>query len=71
MFNELQEIMMSRSRQTNNRYSEAFKMQVISDLESGKFGSVTEARRHYGIAGTTTVNGWLRAPPLVNAPRGS
>lgn len=50
---------MTTSGRANNRYSEAFKMQVISDLESGKLGSVTEARRHYGISGSTTVNSWL------------
>lgn len=41
------------------RYSEAFKMQVISDLESGKIVSQAEARRKYGIAGGQTVHDWL------------
>ena len=42
------------------RYSEAFKLVVVSELESGKVGSVGEAMRRYGIKGATTVNGWLR-----------
>ena len=42
------------------RYSEAFKMQVISELESGKLRSQREAQSRYGIAGTTTIGAWLR-----------
>jgi transposase-like protein len=42
------------------RYSEAFKLQVVSELESGKLASVEEARRRYGIAGATTVSKWTR-----------
>lgn len=42
------------------RYSEAFKQQVISELESGKFGSAGRAARAYGIRGAETVTGWLR-----------
>jgi transposase-like protein len=42
------------------RYSEAFKMQVISELESGKLRSQAEALKKYGIAGTMTVHKWLR-----------
>jgi len=42
------------------RYSEAFKMQVISELESGKLGTVTEARTRYSIRGAATVQSWLR-----------
>jgi transposase-like protein len=41
------------------RYSECFKRQVVSDLESGRFGSVGEVRRHYQITGTRTVKHWL------------
>ena len=50
---------MSTIKRANNRYSEAFKLQVVNDLESGKLGSITEASRHYGITGSTTVNTWL------------
>ncbi len=41
------------------RYSEAFKMQVIKELESGKLGSLEEARRVYGIGGSVTIQKWL------------
>ena len=41
------------------RYSEAFKRAVISDLENGRFGSVTEAMGYYEIKGQTTVRKWL------------
>jgi len=41
------------------RYSMSFKRQVVSDLESGRFGSIGQASEHYGIKGTTTVRKWL------------
>lgn len=43
------------------RYSEAFKQQVISDIESGRFRSANEAKEAYGIGGTRTVHNWIRA----------
>lgn len=42
------------------RYSEAFKLQVVSELESGALGTFNEARGRYGIRGGSTVQGWLR-----------
>lgn len=45
---------------TQIRYSIAFKQQVIADLESGRFGSIEAANRHYGIAGKSTVRKWLK-----------
>lgn len=45
---------------TTVRYSEAFKHQVISELEAGKFAGPAAAARAYGITGTGTVHGWLR-----------
>ena len=42
------------------RYSEAFKRQVVAELERGKFGSITEASRVYGIRGAATVAQWIR-----------
>jgi len=42
------------------RYSEAFKMQVVSDLEEGRFRSPFEASRSYGIGGAGTVQGWVK-----------
>ena len=42
------------------RYSEAFKLQVVRELEQGRFGSVGEARRAYGVRGAETVSAWIR-----------
>ncbi len=42
------------------RYSEAFKMKVISELESGELSSMAEARRTYNIGGGSTVANWLK-----------
>ena len=41
-------------------YSTAFKQQVIEQLESGRFGSINEAKKHFGIRGDYTVQRWLR-----------
>ena len=40
------------------RYSEAFKLQVIRDLERGRFKSAKEASEAHGIGGATTVSRW-------------
>lgn len=42
------------------RYSEAFKLQVVRELESGRFESAFEAGRVYGVKGSGTVRYWLR-----------
>ena len=42
------------------RYSEAFKHQVVSELEAGKFSGAFAASRAYGIRGAHTVTAWLR-----------
>ena len=42
------------------RYSEAFKLQVVRELESGELASIGEANRRYGITGATTINSWLK-----------
>lgn len=42
------------------RYSEAFKQQIIRELQEGRLGSCHEASRRYGIRGAGTVQGWLR-----------
>jgi len=42
------------------RYSEAFKRQVVEELESGRYRSIGEVRRKYGIKGGETVPTWLR-----------
>ena len=41
------------------RYSEAFKLQVIRDLEKGRYGSPWEAARAHGV-GAGTVAYWVR-----------
>jgi transposase-like protein len=42
------------------RYSEAFKQQVLRELEEGKFGSVQATARAYGIRGGATLQHWMR-----------
>jgi len=42
------------------RYSQSFKQQVISDLESGRFSNITQAQEHYGITGAETIKKWLQ-----------
>jgi transposase-like protein len=41
-------------------YSEAFKMRVVEELGSGKFGSMAQAQKAYGIRGNETIPGWLK-----------
>ena len=41
------------------RYSEAFKHQVVSSIESGEL-SIAEARVKYGITGCETIQTWIR-----------
>ncbi len=41
-------------------YSEAFKRQVVGELERGKHVSIDAARRAYGIGGAATVTKWVR-----------
>ena len=40
------------------RYSEAFKFQVLRELEEGKFGTKAAAYRAYGIRGCGTIERW-------------
>jgi transposase-like protein len=42
------------------KYSEAFKLQVVSEVEGGMYSSAHEASVAYGIAGHTTVKRWLK-----------
>jgi len=42
------------------RYSACFKQQVVEDLESGRFDTIWEAQRHYGVTGNGTVQRWLQ-----------
>jgi len=41
------------------KYSTGFKLQVISEIETGK-RSIASACRHYGIGGGSTIQKWLK-----------
>jgi transposase len=41
------------------RYSEAFKLQVVKELDDGKFKTLEEARTTYGVRGSATVRNWM------------
>jgi len=47
-------------RRSSVSYSEAFKQQVVSEIERGKFNSINQARQAYGIRGGATVGSWVR-----------
>jgi len=42
------------------RYSEAFKLQVLRELEEGRFATRAAAARTYGIRGSATIEYWAR-----------
>ncbi len=42
------------------RYSEAFKKQVVDEIDRGKFTSPYAAQKAYGIHGQMTVTKWIR-----------
>jgi transposase len=42
------------------RYSEAFKMQVVRELERGRYKTASEAGRAYGVKGCYTVARWVQ-----------
>jgi transposase-like protein len=42
------------------RYSEAFKVQVVEEIRQGKFASILEAQKAYGIRGMATVKQWVK-----------
>jgi transposase-like protein len=42
-----------------NRYSTAFKLKVISEIESGKY-SIAQVRRVYDIKGPSTIQKWIQ-----------
>ena len=44
----------------STRYSEAFKLQVIGELQRGELSNVSQAMEKYGINGYHTIQGWLR-----------
>jgi transposase-like protein len=41
-------------------YSEAFKMQVVEEIRQGKFASMLQAQKAYGICGMTTIQQWIK-----------
>jgi len=47
-------------RKVTYRYSESFKQMVISQIEKGEL-TKQEAMQVYGINGSETINGWLKA----------
>lgn len=47
-------------KKRNVRYSEAFKMEVVSAVESGEVAGIPQAKERFGITGATTVQSWLR-----------
>ena len=42
------------------KYSEAFKLQVVNEIESGRVSSIHAAGVRYGIGGSETVKRWVR-----------
>lgn len=49
---------MRKLKKITIRYSQAFKHQVIQEIEEGK-STIAEVRQKYGIKGGGTVQGWL------------
>ena len=41
-------------------YSEAFKLQVVEGIGQGKFASILQAQKAYGICGTATIRKWIK-----------
>jgi transposase-like protein len=41
-------------------YSEAFKMQVVKEISQGKFATIMQARKAYGICGEATIQYWIK-----------
>ncbi len=49
----------NQTRRTIYRYSQAFKLKVVSEIESGKF-TIEGARKVYGIGGTNSIQNWIK-----------
>lgn len=43
------------------RYGEAFKRQVVHEIETGKFEGATAAAKAYSIKGAATIARWIKA----------
>lgn len=48
-----------RKGPTSKRYSEAFKRQIVRDIERGVI-TPAEVQRRYGVRGGLSIRGWLR-----------
>jgi transposase-like protein len=47
-------------RKEYKTYSEAFKIQVVQEISRGRFASVLQAQKAYGIRGSLTIQAWLK-----------
>ena len=47
-------------QETVIRYSEAFKLKGVKELEDGKLTSIKHAKREYGVRSSLTVTRWLK-----------
>jgi transposase-like protein len=50
---------MKAQKRITYRYSEAFKVQVVKEVEEG-LSTISEVRRKYGIPGGDTVQQWIK-----------
>ena len=41
-------------------YSEAFKKQVVEEIGQGKFATISQAQKAYGIRGMNTIRQWIK-----------
>ena len=41
-------------------YSEAFKMEIVEEIRQGKFATITQAQKAYGICGMSTIQQWIK-----------
>ena len=42
------------------KYTDDFKKKVLDEMESGELKSIEEAKRTYGIFGSSTLPNWIR-----------
>jgi transposase len=57
---------MRKSKKITIQYSQAFKHQVIKEVEEGQ-STIAEVRQKYGIKGCGTVQGWLKTMGKLHA----
>jgi transposase-like protein len=56
---------MNNEKRTTIRYSEAFKHQVIREIEEGK-RTIPQATKVYGIKGVSTIRWWMKRMGKLN-----